>query len=151
MSTAAWALLVSLLALVLTGANTVWARRRDKREMFLRMHDRLLDPEVVAGRRMLYTINSREYASHLSGEDQEALTRIYRALALYDVLGLYVERKWIDKQTVLDEWGESLSKSLTPGRFFIRGVRSGDNARVKNWPHWQKLAEEADAHIKAHR
>ena len=75
-------------------AASLWALLRsyrvDKRDLFLKMHTELLGEVPMAGRRALSQIDSDNDARvSLAKPDEQ--TAIYRALALFDVLGLYVE------------------------------------------------------------
>lgn len=132
----------SLGALLLGFSNYIRARRLDKRDLFLRMHEALLDPSVVAGRRALYRLTDEHRISALE-HDEETLTLVYRALATFDVLGLYAERGWIDENTVLDEWGNSLTRSIEPAQRFIAGRYK--TIQWHSWPHYVALAEKARA------
>jgi hypothetical protein len=142
--TALAALLISGGALVLSAINYKRARRLDERDLFLRMHESLLDPEVVAGRRLLYKITTRQAAEQTEYRPAE-MTQIYRALAMYDLLGLYVENGWIDEATVIAEWGHSLARSVEPARTFIewRKVRFGSH----DWEHFTRLAAKAQGAV----
>ncbi|MCL3818554.1 hypothetical protein [Aeromicrobium wangtongii] len=136
------ALGISLLAFGLGCVNFARARRLDKRDLFLRMHESLLEPGVVAGRRALYAIRSADDARRLV-HDEEKLTGVYRALATFDVLALYVDNKWIDEETVLEEWGNSLRRSIEPSRAFIDARY--ESIQWHSWPHFQDLAAKAAA------
>ncbi len=116
------------------------ARRLDKRDLFLKMHENLLDPSAVRGRRLLYRITAPEIADAIvADEDQQ--TDVYRALAGFDVLGLYVDRGWVDRWTVLEEWGNSLSLAVEPKALFIAAKYPGK--KFHSWPHYDDLAREA--------
>jgi hypothetical protein len=143
--TAVLALIVSALALSLGIVNFMRSRRLDKRDLFLRMHEALIAPDVVAGRRVLYTLTSKQQAAALVyQEDEESL--VYRALAMFDVLAMYAENKWISEKTVLDEWGNSLSRSLAPAELFIEARY--DTIQWHSWPHYKALAQKAKAQRK---
>jgi hypothetical protein len=71
------------------------------------------------------------------------MTKVYRALAMFDVLALYAENGWIDERTVLDEWGNSLRNSVDPAQHFI--AARYETVRWHSWPHYQALAAKAMA------
>jgi hypothetical protein len=137
-----FAVLASAGALALGFVNFRRARRLDKRDLFLRIHEALLAPEVVAGRRALYSITDQAQAAALVYQE-EVLTQVYRALAMFDVLALYAENGWIDEKTVLDEWGNSLARSVTPADHFIKARY--DSIQWHSWPHYRLLAQKASA------
>jgi hypothetical protein len=136
------ALFVSAGAFVLGVVNYRRARKLDKRDLFLKIHERLIDPDVVAGRRILYALRSKEQAAALVYREDD-MTKVYRALAMFDVLALYAENGWIDEQTVLDEWGHSLRNSVDPAEYFI--AARYETVRWHSWPHYQALAAKARA------
>lgn len=126
---------------VLISVFALWrSRRLDKRDLFLRMHEALIDPEVVAGRRVLYTLDSREQAAALASQEEKQ-TQVYRALAMFDLLGLYVENNWISEKTVLEEWSNSLNRSIKHADHFINARY--ETVQWHSWPHYRKLAEKA--------
>jgi hypothetical protein len=135
----------SLAAVAIAVRNYTDAKARDRRDLFLTVHERLLEPEMVAARRVLYKLSSEAGVRGLREEDT---TRVYRLLAMYDLVGLYVESNWISKKTVLEEWSFSLCQSHEPGRRFIK-VRQA-MVGGPGWPHYRRLAEAAVAHEKTH-
>jgi hypothetical protein len=134
------AVIVSFAAFILGCVNFSRARRLDKRDLFLRMHESLLDPSIVDGRRALYDIKTIGDATRLS-LDADTTTSVYRALAMFDVLALYVENGWIAESTVLEEWGNSLRRSVEPSRLFIEARYA--TIQWHSWPHFRELAEKA--------
>lgn len=131
------ALVVSLLALFRS-------YRQDKRDLFLRMHTDLLDEVPMRGRRVLGGIRNEAHAQQ-AVLDQDAQTAVYRALALFDVLGLYVEQGWADRWTVLDEWANSLSAYREPKRLWANVRWPHDNK--PRWPHYDRLATQAARYV----
>jgi hypothetical protein len=137
----ALAVLVSLGALGLGLINFQRAKRLDERDLFLKVHERLIEPDVVAGRRILYTLRSKEEAAALAYREEE-MTKVYRALAMFDILALYAEQGWINEDTVLDEWGNSLRNSIRPAAHFI--AARYDSVQWHSWPHYRALAAKAE-------
>src|SRR4051812_19087529 len=130
----------SAAALALSVWNFWRAHVADKRNMFLRMHETLIEPDVVKGRRALYNITSRD-AAHTSCDDEEETTRIYRALALWDVMGLYVESGWVKRDTVLKEWSTSLVRSKGPAELWM--AERYQDVQWHEWPHYKDLVDAA--------
>jgi hypothetical protein len=131
---------LALCALALGMVNFQRAKKLDKRDLFLRLHEALVEPEVVAGRRALYKIKTTDGAA-AACVDEQTSSRIYRALALFDVLALYVESKWIDEGTVLKEWSNSLVRSTEPAELWMAERYKG--VEWHSWPHYQALASKA--------
>lgn len=70
--------------------------------------------------------------------DRDALTGIYRVLAMFDLLGFYAESRWVDERTVFAEWGDSLDRSRSRAAHVIEW-RKEITTRA-DWPHYQRLA-----------
>jgi len=136
------AVLVSAGALWLGIVNYKRARRLDKRDLFLRIHEALIEPGVVEGRRLLYQIPDQATAAAMVYKP-EKLTAVYRALAMFDVLAMYAENGWIDEDTVLDEWGHSLRWSVPFAERFI--AARYETIKWHSWPHYKALADKATA------
>lgn len=130
-------------AVVLSLAAFYRSRRLDKRDLFLRMHTDLLDEIPMRGRRGLSTIFDANTATWAARE--VPATEIYRALAMFDVLGLYVEQGWIDRWTVMEEWARSLNAYREPKRLWVAARwPDGDQER---WPHFDRLAASAAKYV----
>lgn len=131
----------TVVAVVLSVVALVRSSRLDRRDLFLRIHEMLLEPEVVKGRRRLYAIKD-EYQARSVHEDPVDYTAVHRALALFDLLAKYADNGWIDERTALEEWGHSLVSAREPGRLFIDARSVHVNWR--SWPDFERLAERAD-------
>jgi hypothetical protein len=136
--------LLTAFALVLSVLAFLNSRRLDKRDLFLKMHENLLGELPMAGSRALGHIHD-EASAILAVRDQEGSTAIYRALAGFDVLGLYVERGWVNERTVLEEWADSLSKYATPKRLWVE--QRYPNKQFHSWPHDDDLADRASGFL----
>ncbi|MFD5277051.1 hypothetical protein ACFWIX_05755 [Pseudarthrobacter sp. NPDC058362] len=73
---------------------------------------------------------------NLKKYDKESFRKVNRAIAMWDVLAMYVSRGYLPKQIVLEEWGRNLAKYR--GRVLLLG-----EARNKNWEHYEALSKEA--------
>ncbi|UKA59141.1 hypothetical protein [Arthrobacter sp. FW306-2-2C-D06B] len=129
-------------ALIVSLAALSFNRRKAKQDTFLSIHDKLIALDLQEGRRLLFEkINSPEDADRLLQEDIASYHKINRALAMYDVLGLYVKRRYVVKSWVLEEWGPGLAKARVPGKHFIahrtkQGVPS-------SWKNFDSLSLDA--------
>jgi hypothetical protein len=77
-----------------------WRERRaqDQRDLFLRIHERLVDVDLQRGRRVLFQmVQSIEDARALFQDRREDSDLANRALAMLDVAALYVERGYVDR------------------------------------------------------
>ena len=138
---------LALCALALGIVNFRRAQTLDKRDLFLRLHETLVEPEAVAGRRALYSIKTSKDAE-LACMNEKTSSQIYRALAMFDVLALYVESHWVDEKTALKEWSNSLTRSREPAALWLE--QRYMDVQWHSWPHYQALATKA-ARIEAGR
>jgi hypothetical protein len=124
-----------------------WRERRsqDQRDLFLKMHERLIDIDLQRGRRVLaQSIRSTKDAQALFRDSPERYDLANRALAMLDVAALYVEHRYIDKSLFMDEWGSVYGRILESAQYFIadRDERNPISSHG-SWPHFQLLAHEA--------
>lgn len=89
---AAAALVLSLVALIVSA-------RKSKRDAFLGIHDKLTALDIQEGRKILFNkVNSPEDAAELmKAENSDEYDKVNRAMAMYDVLGFYVYRRFVRK------------------------------------------------------
>ncbi len=83
-----------------------WRERvaQDRRDLYLRLHERLLDVELQHGRRILFRkVNSIDDARTLFREKPERYDLANMALAMLDTAALYVEHGYIDSELYMEE------------------------------------------------
>ena len=126
-------------------AFSLWSFRvgaqRDRRDLFLTLHERLIDPELQAGRKALHQrVGSVEDAQRLETADPQTYALVGRALAMFDIFGLYAREGYIDKQLALREWGRSYSLAYQRSRPYLE-YRAKD-AGGQIWPNLRAFGEE---------
>ena len=122
-----------------------WRERRsvDQRDLFLRVHERLVDIDIQRGRRILAEkIGSPEDAHALYREHPDDYDLANRSLAMLDVAALYVERGYISKRLFMQEWALVYARVLEPAQHFI-SARAEKSMTSALWPHFRALAREA--------
>jgi hypothetical protein len=137
-------LLISVGALCVSIGALLTKRKQDRRDLFLKMHERLIDHDLQNGRRILRErIKSVEDAKKMRLDDPESYYLVGRALAMFDILGCYVRRKYVDEQLVLEEWGRTYAGSWDHGRHVVAERAEGENETWSAWPHLQAFGETA--------
>jgi hypothetical protein len=125
-----------------------WRERRsnDKRDLFLRLHERLIDDDFLRGRRILtQQLTSPEEIKRLVRERGRDYEMVSRTLSMLDVAALYVERGYIDEKLFLEEWG-TLYLSLREKFLILLSERAKTGqSYMWMWPHFQALADDAYA------
>jgi len=134
-------LALALSAFVLSCLTFRRGKAVDRRNVFIEIHRQLLEPDLVAARRLLYKLRSLADVENLSNQGDEQMTHIYRLLAMFDLLGFYAESKWVDEGTVLEEWGDTLNRSRQPAEHVLAWRRQVTDGPT--WPHYQRLAQAA--------
>lgn len=129
-------------ALLVSSGALYFNWMKAKQETFLDIHAKLIDVEVQEGRRLLYhEIRSAADPARLLKEDEEKYDKVNRALAMYDVLGLYVRKRYVFKNWVLDEWGAALVRARPHAKHFIAHRES--QGSFSAWPNFHALSLEA--------
>ncbi|WP_445518189.1 hypothetical protein [Streptomyces sp. NEAU-174] len=138
--------LISMLAAVAATliSTAVWqtTQRLEKRNLFLQLNERLMQPRLQEGRTLLRElIIDKTAADNLySSNDRRDHWLISESIAMFDLLGLYVERKYVDEKLVLEEWGSQIALTYKRhGKPFLES-----RAAYLGWtpyPHYEKLGE----------
>ncbi|GAA1155014.1 DUF4760 domain-containing protein [Nocardioides aquiterrae] len=137
---------IALFALTINGLTFRDRRRQDRRDLFLKMHERLIDQDLQRGRRLLYQhIHDEGSARRLRMSPAEADAEIYqainRALAMFDVFSMYVEKGYIDRAEALQEWGHTLARAFQQAQPFI--ADRDNNQTWLSWPNLRSFGQEA--------
>lgn len=133
---------IALLALTLNVVTYLDRRKQDRRDLFLTMHERLIDVQSQEGRRIIYdNCKTLDDITELRAKNGDAYKLANRSLALLDAFGIYVNRGYIARGEVFQEWGVSLVQFHEAADAFLqyRGSEYGGEA----WPNFQRLAEAA--------
>ncbi|WEH15301.1 hypothetical protein [Streptomyces sp. VNUA24] len=139
------AIIISAIAVTLSLVSLFLSRRKDQRDNFLKLHELLISPELQNGRRVLFEL----YAQGSRVEDLDAAdyASANRALAAFDVAGLYCHKKYVKEGEILDLWAPSLTRTKYAAVPFIQH-RDAFWSGVPTWPHYRRLADRAEEHLK---
>lgn len=128
---------VTTLALFVSIAAFVHNRSKATRDAFLAIHEKMFDLDIQEGRGILYNeIKNLDDVKKLKKNDYEGFRKVNRAIAMWDVLAMYVSHGYLPKQMVLEEWGRNMAKYRKRVLLFGEG-------RGKHWEHYESLSEEA--------
>lgn len=149
-----WIAFVSMLAAVAAVLYSVYIsnshRKQEKRNLFLSLNQQLMNPDLQRGRALLREkINKADDASEVYEKHQGEHWAISEAVAMFDLLGLYVNRDYVDEELVMAEWGKALTLAYEGhGEFFIEA-----REKALGWPpypHFKLIAEKARLRGKGH-
>jgi hypothetical protein len=140
------AIVLSSCALALSLYVFFHSRRKDKRDLFLRMHEQLVSPDRQRGRRLLYEMAS----TGRSVEDLEAdeYESINNALAYLDVLGIYYKNRYVRRQDVMEIWALPLVRLMQAAQPFLEHRDTDQGSPI--WPRLRTLTTEAQLYLDRH-
>ncbi|WP_344393619.1 DUF4760 domain-containing protein [Streptomyces vastus] len=143
-------MLVAVVAVMYSVAISRSQRKQERRNLFLSLNEQLMHPDLQRGRTLLRDlINDTQDAKDLFDRRQAEYWDISQAVAMFDLLGLYVKRDYVDEDLVMAEWGKTLTLVYEKhGESFIeaREISLG----WPPYPHFKTLAENARAKGKGH-
>jgi len=137
--------LISLTALTLTGLSYRDRRKQDRRDLFLKLHERLVEPDLQRGRRLMFAhAQTTEAVKELREQKPELYDQINRALAMFDIAGMYITKGYINKKDFMAEWGSVYGRAWLAAQPFLE-VRFGGihSDGQRGWPHLRTLGPEA--------
>ncbi|MEU4108705.1 hypothetical protein [Streptomyces sp. NPDC027717] len=136
---------ISVVAVVISVLSLYVARRKDRRDALLRLHESLISPELQHGRRVLFLMYERGAGvAELSPADYAVVNR---AFAAFDVVGLYCHKGYVSEKDVLELWALPLARMKHAGAAFLE-YRDSQVAGIPTWPRYRRLADRAEAYLR---
>jgi hypothetical protein len=126
---------------VVSAAAFGFTRYTDRRNLLLRIHELLLDLQNQRGRRLLHLVAAADDSDDLNEENRELINR---ALAMFDVLGFYVARRYVKFDDAHDLWGPAAILAWERAAPYIQDRRAAEQRPV--WPYFERFAEDARRH-----
>ena len=97
--------LVATMAVGLSFATAAFNRRQRQQDMYLRVHETLIEVEMQHGRRALYECGR---TGKLPPEGSTEFARISRTLSVHNAVAIYIRRGIVPRRWVLQEWRNTL-------------------------------------------
>jgi hypothetical protein len=135
---------ISIVALTLSFAVFVHGRWRDKRDLLLRLHDQLISAEKQKGRRILYMMGEQQQRMEDLSDDDYLL--INNTLAALNVLGIYYQRRYVNRKDVLELWAIALVRTLQGAESFLEHRDTDQGYPV--WTQYRALCDDAKDYIR---
>lgn len=128
------AALVTGIALLFTAATFRFAAAKNKRDLFVKLHESLIEPEVQDGRRIL--ARTKRYADvvFMKSSDRKAVNR---ALSLYETLAIYVLNGNVYEKEALRVWDWPIWNMRQRIGWFVDAREEEDLYR--SWPNLRRL------------
>jgi len=131
---------ISLVALGFSAFVFAEGRTRHKRDMFLKIHEIMISETSYRGRQLLLSQQfTRESIEDL---DPSKRADVSRTLALFDTMGLYLDRGYLVEDDVLSMWGSRVGRVWDAAQSFIKR-RESQTVGIKPYPYLQCLVERA--------
>jgi hypothetical protein len=131
--------LIAFLALGFSLFAFLDGRKKDRRDIFLQIHQLLISEDLRRGRFILFQkITDEDSVERLSdGEWRD----VDRALSTYNALGLYIAHRYVKERDVMDLWAEPIFKAWKAAQPYIAyRKRLGD---PNPWKYLDFLKERA--------
>jgi hypothetical protein len=135
---------ISVAALAVSITTLLLSRRRDRRDLLLRMHEHLTTADQQRARRLLYLMSESGRRVEDLSEQEHAL--INNALASLNTLGIYYQRRYVRRKDLLEIWAETVLRLLNPAGAFLtyRNALPGGS----KWPQLHLLADDARKYLR---
>lgn len=130
---------ISVLALGFSFFVFVDSRQRDRRDIFLQMHQLLIGDDLQRGRYVLYQkVTDEDSVERLTDYEWRDINR---ALATYNALGLYLANGYVRERDVMDIWAPSICRAWKAAQPYIAYREQLQGYRP--WKYFAFLAEKA--------
>jgi hypothetical protein len=136
-------ILISVLALGFSFFVFFDSRRRDQRDIFLKMHELLISDDVLRCRYVLFqTVTDEDSIKRLTDSEWRDVNR---AMATLNALGLYLENGYVKERDVMDIWARPICRVWKAAQPVIdyRERLQG----YEPWKHFSFLAEKAQQYL----
>ena len=139
------AISIAISVTALTFSIFAWqlSRLKDKRDLYLQLHERLIASDLRRGRSDLADrACTPEGAESLVGDRKsDDYERVCRALSMLDLAALYVEQRYINRKMFEREWGDIYASLRENAVEFIAARKQGDpQYSIWEWEHFMTLA-----------
>ncbi|RSM37674.1 hypothetical protein DMB66_59455 [Actinoplanes sp. ATCC 53533] len=96
---------IATIAVGLSFATVVLGRRQRRQDMYLRVHETLIDVQMQRGRRLLHRC---AVDGALPPEESDEFAIVSRTLSVHNAVAIYVRRGIVPQRWVLAEWRNTL-------------------------------------------
>ena len=108
---------IAIAALAVSVSTFLTNRWRDRRDLLLRVHERLTTADQQRGRRLIYSKIARGIRPDDLDEDERAA--INNALVTLDAIAIYYRRRYIRREDFLELWAVTVVRLVRAAEPFI--------------------------------
>jgi hypothetical protein len=92
-------------------------RKRDKRDVLIKMHEMLISEDLQRARYLLFEkVTDKASIQRLSDKD---FRDINSAISAYNLLGIYLKNGYINERDVMETWGRSIYQAWMAAQPFL--------------------------------
>ncbi|GAB2994711.1 DUF2800 domain-containing protein [Amycolatopsis acidiphila] len=138
------AIVLSFIALLFSAFVFLYNRRASKRDLYVRMHDQLLDADRQHGRRVLFELaEQNQQPGDLTSEEHRYANH---ALATLELFGFLYFKRYIPRRDALEMWGITITRLVDAGeQSGFLALRDAQNG-MPVWPYLRRLAVDSRRH-----
>jgi hypothetical protein len=134
---------ISIIALSFSALVFADNRRRDQRDLFLKVHQQMIGDRLQNGRRILFQ-KARDEAAVAALNDDD-YRDINEALSFYNILGYYVRKRYVRERDVLEFWADPIVRAWAAAKPFMAYRMSNDGYHVLD--NFEDLAARAEREL----
>jgi hypothetical protein len=147
MSVADVSVVVAAAAFAVSLSTFLINRRRDRRDLFLRLHERLASVDQQRGRKLIHERLRRQHKLVEDlGDDYEAINN---ALAMLNVACFYYARRYISRKDWLEIWSVPIVRAIDAAEPFL-AYRDAQVGGARTWPEMRQFAADARKYLQQH-
>jgi hypothetical protein len=136
-------IVISVIALVFSVLVFSESRRRDQRDLFLKVHQQMIGERLQNGRRILFQKAKDEAAVAALSDDE--YRDVNEALSFYNILGYYVRKRYVREQDVMEFWADPVTRAWIAAKPFMAHRMSNDGYHVLD--NFEDLAARAELEL----
>lgn len=141
--TAVVSVIISIVAVAFSLIVFFDNQRKDRRDVFLRMHQLLIEDDLIRGRYLIFRkITDETSVQQLTEEEYRDINR---ALSTYNALGLYMANGYVRERDVMDMWAQPIFRAWRTAQPLI--VQRERLQGYKPWKYFDSLGRKAEQEL----
>lgn len=110
-------IVLSIAALVFSFYVFLDSRKRDQRDVFIKIHELLISEDIQRGRYLLFQkVTDEESVRRLTDEE---FRDINRSISAYNLLGVYLKNGYVNERDVIEVWGRPVYRAWISAQPFL--------------------------------
>jgi hypothetical protein len=133
-------IVLSVIALAFSIYVFIDSRKRDRRDIFIKIHELLISDDIQRGRYLLFEkVVDQESVKRLTDDEYRDINR---AIAAYNLLGVYLKNGYMNERDVMEVWGRPVYRAWISAQPFLAWREH--NQGYKAMPYFEALARRTE-------